>query len=268
MLRLIFASLFYAVVGAFSAAACTGPSATLVDEIYPSGADVPENLLRFYIYFTGPMSEDEILPSLSLTRSDGSEVQGAFLSNRFELWSPDRTRLTLLLDPGRVKTGLAANAAFGRALRAGEDYRLTIARTAKDALGCTLANGFSHDFAAVRSDVEPPDPGLWAIDVPRVDTRDPLRLDLGSPHDHLSMAFRIQVLHEGTVIPGHIRLAPSEAVWLFTPRNPWANEAYSIAIGQELEDLAGNRPGKLFDHPLGLDLAPPVLRLEFTPASE
>ncbi|MEO0931908.1 MAG: hypothetical protein AAFY14_14880, partial [Pseudomonadota bacterium] len=92
----------------YPAAACTGPATTVVDEIYPSGDVVPENLLRMYLYFSGPMAEADILPHIRLRHEDATAVDGVFLSNRFDLWSPDRTRLTLLLDPGRVKTGLNA----------------------------------------------------------------------------------------------------------------------------------------------------------------
>ncbi|MEM9640128.1 MAG: hypothetical protein AAGA19_01405 [Pseudomonadota bacterium] len=69
----------------------------------------------------------------------------------------------------------------------------------------------------------------------------------------------------GAVVPGSIALGAGEARWHFTPRAAWWSEAYSLVIDERLEDLAGNRPGRLFDRPL--DQAPLAwLRsLKFTP---
>ncbi|WP_421726100.1 hypothetical protein [Bauldia sp.] len=267
MFRILVAGVAALGLGGYSAAACTGLGATQIDEIYPSGDVVPENLIRFYLYFTAPMSGADVLPSVTLSRSDGSLVNDAFLSNRFELWSPDRTRLTLLFDPGRVKTGLEAHDALGRALIAGQRYVLTIDTRARDAEGCDLAAAFSHSFVAGPSDAEPPDPGNWAVRVPKAGTTEPLRITLGSPHDHLSMAFRIQVRHDGETLPGRVELQADETIWEFTPRNQWAAERHEISIDERLEDLAGNRPGQLFDQPIDLALPRPELRLWFLPGA-
>lgn len=268
MLRVFLASVAALGLGGHPAAACDGPGATRVDAIYPSGEIVPENLLRLYLYFSGPMADADVLPKVSLTRSDSAPVDGAFLSNRYELWSPDRTRLTLLFDPGRVKTGLRAHEAMGRALRAGERYVLTVDASAMDADGCDLAAAFSHGFVAGPSDTEPPDPGLWDIDIPQAGTTEPLRIAFGSPHDHLSMAFRIRVRHNGKPLPGRVNLQADETIWEFAPRRSWAAERHEISIEDALEDLAGNRPGRLFDQPAGLELPRPALQLWFLPTSE
>ncbi|MEM1363616.1 MAG: hypothetical protein AAGF94_18225 [Pseudomonadota bacterium] len=267
MRRSLLASAAALIWGSFSATACTGPGVTLVEEIYPSGSRVPENILRLYLYFSAPMAEAYILPSITLRRSDGSQVDGAFLSNRFDLWSPDRTRLTLLFDPGRVKTGLEAHDALGRALVAGETYQLSVDDSARDADGCALATEFSHSFVAGPSDVAPPDPGMWVLDPPKAGTTEPLSISLWTMHDHLSMAFRIRVRRDGETLPGRLDLRADETVWMFTPRAPWSAERHEISIEEEFEDLAGNRPGQLFDHPIGLELPQPDLRLSFQPGT-
>ncbi|MEL6837829.1 MAG: hypothetical protein AAFP85_00970 [Pseudomonadota bacterium] len=252
----------------YPAAACTGPATTVVDEIYPSGDVVPENLLRMYLYFSGPMAEADILPHITLRNEDGAAVDGVFLSNRFDLWSPDRTRLTLLLDPGRVKTGLNAHKAFGRALVAGQSYVLTVDTQARTAAGCNLAAPFSHSFVAGDGDFDPPNPGRWALDLPAAGTTDPLRISLGSAHDHLSMAFRIQVRKDGQTLPGRVSLDRAETIWTFAPRLPWTANRHEVLIGEELEDLAGNRPGQLFDQPMDLNLPQPDLKLWFLPLDQ
>ncbi len=42
-----------------------------------------------------------------------------FFDNVYELWSDDHRQITILVDPGRVKTGLKENLKRGRAFIAG-----------------------------------------------------------------------------------------------------------------------------------------------------
>lgn len=88
---------------------------------------LPENLPRLYIYFPRPMSPNIQSSDIKLFEASGQEISLVFLPMRFELWSPDRRRLTFLLDPGRVKTGLIADDTLGRALIDGETYQWRIA---------------------------------------------------------------------------------------------------------------------------------------------
>lgn len=250
-------------LGGGSVAACTGPGTTVVEEIFPSGDVLPENTLRMYLYFSGPMADADIIPNISLRRADGHLVEGAFLNNRFDLWSPDRTRLTVLFDPGRVKTGLRAHEALGRALVEGEDYVLTLDAAALDATGCQLAAAFSHGFSAGPSDVEVPAPGSWVLNSPVVGSTEPLRVSMGSAHDHLSMAFRIRLRLGGEALAGRVAFDDDESVWVFAPRAPWQAATYELSVEPELEDLAGNRPGELFDQPIGSDVISPQLSVWF-----
>lgn len=158
---------------------------------------LPDNLLRFYVYFSAPMGPEAILPSIALLDARGPPIDGVFLDNRYELWSPDRTRLTLLLDPGRVKTGQTANRAMGRALEAGASYRLRIARTARDARGCALSGPNAAAFDATAADLSPPAPADWELSTPVIGTRAPLTLTLDGPVDHLSLAYRLRVVGPG-----------------------------------------------------------------------
>ncbi len=226
---------------------------TTVEEVYPTGEALPENLLRFYIYFSAPMGQDDILPAIDLLDSAGQKVDGVFLTNRFDLWSSDRTRLTLLLDPGRVKTGLNANRTLGRALVAGETYHLQISEAAQDAQGCPLATPHRVTFTVSEADVSSPSPDTWALLRPGVGTRDPLTVVLDGPMDHLSLAYRLRVIGpDGIPVPGRIGLENGETHWRFAPVAPWSGQEHQLAVDPTLEDLAGNRPGTLFDQPVGL----------------
>jgi hypothetical protein len=92
-------------------------------QIYPTSDRLPENLLRFYIYFSSPMRRGDALQQIHLLDESGHIIPDVFLDTGEELWNPTSTRLTVLLDPGRVKTGLRAHSQLGRALTARESYR-------------------------------------------------------------------------------------------------------------------------------------------------
>lgn len=180
---------------------------TSVADVYPTSSELPENLLRFYIYFSAPMGHDSILPAIDFLDSDGVALDGVFLSNRFDLWSPDRRRLTLLLDPGRVKTGLAANAAMGRALVAGEIYGLRVSADAQDAQGCALIAPHVVTFKAGTADISSPNPDNWSLGLPEAGTRAPIAVSLDGPVDHLSLAYRLRITDQsGDPVTGRIDL--------------------------------------------------------------
>src|ERR1700752_4222017 len=79
-----------------------GQPAPQVMLVQPSAAQVPANLLRLSVVFAAPI-EGAVLPRIALSHADGRALQEPFLQQ--ELWSPDGKVLTLLLHPGRVKTG-------------------------------------------------------------------------------------------------------------------------------------------------------------------
>ena len=235
-------------------------------EVFPSAASVPENLIRFYLYFPRPMHR-EISPSdIRLIDSSGQDVPQAFLPMRFELWTSDRRRLTLILDPGRVKTGLESHSTLGRALRAGDDVELKLMSSLKDSNGCGLEADASFDFTVRSADRDPLAPDTWSIEVPKAGTQAALKIDLGRPHDHLSMAYRIRVQSlDGLAVAGSIELEANERVWSFVPRDSWTPKPHKIVIDDRMEDLAGNRPGIAFDRPPGAPARDWVREITFTP---
>ncbi len=76
--------------------------ATVVAAVYPSAQVLPENLLRFYIQFSAPMSRGEAYRHIHLLDAVGKPVPDPFLELDEELWSGDGCRFTLLFDPGRI----------------------------------------------------------------------------------------------------------------------------------------------------------------------
>lgn len=246
-------------------ATCPAPEEGRVD-IYPTAQVLPENLLRVYVYYPRSMASSAGLSDIRLLDADGTPIDGVFLPTREDLWSQDRRRLTVLMDPGRVKTGLDASEAMGRAFQTGQSYTLEVSGESVDVSGCLLGQNTAFVFQVGPPDLDPPDPKTWELYTPKAGSRDLLTVNLGSPHDHLSLAFRLRVLDaNGSIVPGQIGLSPEEDGWQFTPRAPWEADTYSLAIEESLEDLAGNRPGALFDRPSGQASEPWLNRLTFQP---
>ena len=225
-----------------------------VTDIYPTIDILPENLLRFYIYFSMPMQREDLFSSIRLVDENGNLVNGAFLRNKFDLWSPDGKCLTLLFDPGRVKTGLVAHEARGRALQANHQYHLIIEDSLKDLNGCPLIASHQKSLQVVAADTEAPDIQKWNLEAPISHTRDALMVSLNGSHDHVSMAYRMRIKDRyGNIVPGRIDLANQEQKWLFAPDEPWQSDTYKLIIDPTLEDIAGNRITGLFEEPLKIE---------------
>jgi hypothetical protein len=113
-------------------------AATVVTHVYPTADLVPENLLKFYVHFSAPMSRGHIYDYLRLLKEDGKQVELPFLEIDEELWDDTMTRLTIFIDPGRIKRGVLPLEDVGPALEAGKRYTLVIDRAWNDGAGKPL----------------------------------------------------------------------------------------------------------------------------------
>ena len=112
-----------------------GSPTTEVLAIYPSVEVLPVNHLRLYVHFSAPMSEDWAARAVHLRRADdGEPLAGVFLEGP-ELWDGERRRLTLLLDPGRIKRALVPNQQSGYPLIEGVPVVVRIDAAFRDAEG-------------------------------------------------------------------------------------------------------------------------------------
>ena len=135
---------------------------TTVARVYPSGDAVPENLLRMYIEFSGPMGRPSGIPHMKLLGADGREIEGAFLPLDYEFWDPAHTRFTAFLDPGRVKSGILPNKQMGRALDTGRTVTLVISREWRDEHGLPLKDDYRRVFHVAPPVQKPLDPDVMA----------------------------------------------------------------------------------------------------------
>lgn len=246
-----------------------------VVRVYPSADVLPEDLLRFYVYFSQPMREGQACSHARLYELDGAtespeagaqrgtdrmgtaapherRIEDVFLDPLEELWDPTQTRLTLLFDPGRVKTGLAAHRDLGRALHPGRRYRLEIAGGWRDAYGGSLRTSFSKTFTVTRAQTTTLTIDRFRIQAPSVQTRAPLTISFPTPMDHVLLgAFMTLRDPSGRSLSGEVVLEDDETLWHFTPERLWERGRYTLEVDTRLEDVAGNNLQGLFDRPAG-----------------
>jgi hypothetical protein len=227
------------------------PAVTEVLAIYPTAAEVPRNLLRFYLWFSAPMSEGYTARHVRLVESAGqTPLTGALLPGG-ELWSGDGRRLTVLLDPARIKRGLAAHREVGYPLRRGEPFRLVVDAEFRDAAGRPLRTAASRTYAVGADERQLVDPAGWVISAPARDTREPLQITFGQPLDHGLLGRCLHVTGpDGQPVAGLPEPGPEERSWRLTPRRPWASGLHQLVVDPVLEDLAGNSVSRVFDRDL------------------
>jgi hypothetical protein len=221
---------------------------TRVAAVYPSGDTLPENVLKLYLHFSAPMSRGMAYEHIHLRDGAGKDVTFPFVDIAQELWDPSGQRLTVLFDPGRIKTGLKPREELGPILHPGATYTLTIDRGWLDAAGQALVSDYRKTFRAGPTDSQSPDITNWKISVPAPGTRDPLLLTFPEPLDHAMLGRVLAVVDpDSRAMAGDIVVEANETRWRFTPESPWRAGAYHIQVDKDLEDLAGNSIGRPFE---------------------
>jgi hypothetical protein len=221
---------------------------TLVEQIYPTAETLPENQLKFYIHFSAPMSRGEAYDHIKLLDANGKEIPSVFLELGEELWDPSGKRFTLLFDPGRIKHGLKPREDLGPTMEAGKTYTLVIDKGWTDGNGNPLKEGARKTIKAGPALNKPVDPKTWKLDAPKADTTDSLSVTLPVSHDHALLLREVWVTDaSGQRLPGKVSVTEHETRWQFTPETLWKAGEYKLVAKKTLEDLAGNRIGRLFE---------------------
>jgi len=235
---------------------------TRVTRVDPTVDRLPENLLKFYLHFSKPMSRGKAYGHVRILDATGQALKVPFLELGEELWDPSGTRLTLLLDPGRIKRGLRPREEEGPILEAGKAYTFVIDREWPDAEGHPLREAFRKPFRAGEPDETQPDPKTWKVTPPAAGSTDPLTLTFPEPLDR-AMLDRAIVLQsaDGNTVAGRLDVNPEGTRWQFRPERPWAAGSFQLIIDAELEDLAGNSIARPFE----VDVLGPITRRKETP---
>ena len=211
--------------------------------VQPSGPEVPANLLRISIRFAAQV-EGPLLPRLTLLRADGRQVQEPFLEQ--ELWSPSGKILTVMMHPGRVKTGLKAQDEMGPILSVGDDVALALD-------GVPIKR-----WSVGPADETGPIASAWKVSAVRVESKQPLVVALDGPIDGRDADYLAIADVRDRRVAGRARLTDGESTWTFTPSAPWRPGAYKLVVRGTLEDPAGNRLGSHFETSIHSPPGPPV----------
>ena len=218
-----------------------------VTGIFPSGGRMPENQLRFYIHFSGPMGRRGGIEHVTLLDDRGRVVVDPFLPVDGELWNADRIRYTVFFDPGRQKHGILPNRELGPSLEAGRTYTLVVDRNWIDGNGQPLEATWRHSFTVGPADAAPLETASWKVDPPHAGTREPIAVTFPEALDHGLLLRAIGVRRDGIPVVGEVRIELQETRWVMTPVEPWRAGRYELVALGILEDLAGNRIGRAFE---------------------
>ncbi len=217
--------------------------------IYPSKDTVPENLLKMYLIFSMPMQEvGNALDFIRIYNETEQREVDLFLNLEKDLWNKDHTRLTLWLDPGRIKTGLIPNRLMGLPLRQGHSYTITVSGKWKSARGIPLPKNYIKKIVVGKRDNQMPDIFKWELTDPAANTKEALKISFGESMDAILARESLQIYFKGVIpVKGDYALGEDENTMIFTPKDSWNEGVYDISSHSKIEDLAGNNMNYLFD---------------------
>ena len=225
--------------------------APALEAIYPSMDILPENQLKFYIQFDQPMSEGYAYKCVRLVSLKEGIIEEPFVQLQPELWDEERKRLTLWLDPGKIKRDLNPNLEKGTPLQKGQEYILLINGSWKSAYNLPLKANYHKSFQVGEADRIKPSLKNWNIRSPESAARSTLKIHFNEPLDRALLFNTIKVFNaDNHEIEGQIVVLGQECQWEFTPNESWKVGAYRIRVDTSLEDLAGNNLNRLFDRDL------------------
>jgi hypothetical protein len=247
----------------FGEAANTIAATARVMHLYPSADTWPANTLKMYLEFSAPMSTAGAYSHIRVLDEQGRPIEQPFVEIEPELWDPSGKRLTILFDPGRIKRGLVDNEASGPPLAPGRAITIEVDPALRDSNGAPLAEKFSRTIRVTEAVRQPVDVRAWRIDSPKSASAD-LVLSFPRPLDHALAQRAISVTRDGSPVAGGVTLENDETRFRFTPASQWSPGRHVIRVDGVIEDLAGNRLGKVFD----VDTSDPAQSVSATPFAE
>jgi hypothetical protein len=239
---------------------------TEVLDIRPSAGEVPRNLLRFYLCFSAPMAEGCAAEQVRLVDESGDPMVGALLPVEQELWDPARRRLTVLLDPARIKRGLVGQRLAGYPLRPGMSLQLVVDQGFLDARGVRLRAGADRRYRVGADERRRVEPEAWSLAAPTTHTLQPLEVSFDRPLDYGLLSDCIGVIDpDGRAVRGAATIGPGDRSWLLAPQQPWAPGAHRLVVDPVLEDLAGNSVARELTRPEDEPRADRAVVMSFRP---
>ncbi len=220
---------------------------TGVAAVYPGSDLIPENLLRMYVVFSKPMGQQGGRDHIVFVDDGGREVPDVVVPLDTDLWNAERTRYTVILDPGRVKREILPNREMGRALHDGAGLTLVVKREWPDAHGLPLTSEYRRRFLIGPAQQQALSTAQWHVAPPALGTRDPVTVSFPQPLDFGLLQRSLSVRRGDSNIAGQVRVGPAEIWWQFVPDSEWQRGPYMVKVEPMLEDVAGNRIGRAFE---------------------
>lgn len=217
--------------------------------IFPTRDTVPENLLKMYFIFSSPMQKvGNASNFISVFNETEQQEVELFLNLEKDLWNKEHTRLTLWLDPGRIKTGLIPNKLKGLPLKQGHSYTITVSGKWKSAMGIPLPKNYTKRIVVVKRDNQIPDILNWELSVPAANSKEALNIKFDKSMDAILAKESLRILYQGEIpVEGDYVLGKHERSILFKPVYTWNKGTYEIISQSIIEDLSGNNMKRLFD---------------------
>jgi len=222
-------------------------SSTKVSAFSPDLDTLPDNILRAYVYFNQPMGLENPYDFIKVLDENGNEIDEPFVEVSEGLWNGNRTRLTILFHPGRIKRGVGPSMTKGNIFKPGHHYSLVISDQWQAASGSGLRKTFEKRFfigQAIRRTV---DIQNWQVKVPASQTKTPLMIEPDQPLDR-ALAERMITIFDINDNSVAGRWMSEGRSWKFIPDKNWKAGSYNINISKKLEDICGNTPESVFDY--------------------
>jgi hypothetical protein len=210
----------------------------------------------------GDMGNGQPVSMVAYRDGDGDKLfitnlsRGPFLVLPHELWPVDGRRLTVLMEPGRIKRGLGADPSHEPALVVGRTYSLVVT-----ALGQTAR----HAFRVSDPVLQAVDETRWRLVSPTAGSLDPAVVHFDRVMDAALCEDEIGVLTPaGELAATRVSLAPDGTAARLIPSRPWLAGEHRLVVSERLEDVGGNRLGEALDHDLGAGGPPRAGMINFT----
>jgi hypothetical protein len=204
--------------------------------IYPSGEEVPQNLLRIEVRPPGPLQARPHRLLVGLFDGDGR-----LLHDRVDVFTShraDKRNLELvLLRPGRSRLSWGANVplTLRRSLQTGELVSFVVEHPES---GVTLRKY----WRVGDSDSTPPAPQRWRLSRPRHGSLERLEVKLDEAISASALVAMAILGPDHIRVLGEVELDEAETLWRLRPTHPWGLGQCELITLPELEDSAGNRP--------------------------
>lgn len=221
--------------------------ATTADGLVPWRAfpfgPVPANLLRWHLVFARPVDAVAVDAAVELLDAAGRPVPHAFVDWPGGLWDETGSRLTLLMHPGRLKTGLVVQRNAGCALVEGHAMCLRLRSSAM-----SDAAAGQHCFEVQPAETRAIDITAWRVDAPEAGGYAPLRIHFDRAMDPMTLPGSLLVVDDaGERVAGTLRVRRDGRSASFFAHRPWRAGVHAWRVDPELEDLCGNRIGRPFE---------------------